>query len=256
VIETIITYLELEGCLKPVGMGYARYEVRLIGTMERILAGRPKEQRAFLQALMATGKEGRRWVVIEPESAAAALEVERDEVVRVLHVLEEAGEVELKASGVRQRFRAGEGKVEMGAVMGRMQERFAARERADLGRLGQVVELAGHPGCLTRWLLGYFGEAMEADCGKCESCKKRREGVREIPGTAVAGISMEEVASIRDVIREGHAALGSARALTRFLCGLTSPAAGRARLGRHEAFGCLERLPFREVLEQVEVMVC
>jgi ATP-dependent DNA helicase RecQ len=96
---------------------------------------------------------------------------------------------------------------------------------------------------------------MEADCGKCESCRKPQEEEREIPGTAVAGISMEEVASIRDVIREGHAALGSARALTRFLCGLTSPAAGRARLGRHEAFGCLERLPFREVLEQVEVMV-
>ena len=255
VTETIITYLELEGCLKPVGMGYARYEVRLIGTMERLLAGRSAEKRAFLQALMATGKEGRRWVVIEPESAAAALEVERDEVVWTLHVLEEAGEVELKASGVRQRFRAGEGKVEMAGVMGRMQERFAAREAADLKRLGQVVELAGHPGCLTRWLLGYFGEVMEADCGKCESCRKPREEEREIPGTAVAGISMEEVATIRDVIREGHAALGSARALTRFLCGLTSPAAGRARLGRHEAFGCLERLPFREVLEQVEVMV-
>jgi ATP-dependent DNA helicase RecQ len=104
-------------------------------------------------------------------------------------------------------------------------------------------------------LLGYFGEAREADCGKCESCRKPREEEREIPGTAVAGISMEEVATIRDVIREGHAALGSARALTRFLCGLTSPAAGRARLGRHESFGCLERLPFREVLEQVEVMV-
>jgi len=42
--------------------------------------------------------------------------------------------------------------------------------------------------------------------------------------------------------------------VTRFLCGLTSPAASRARLGRHEAFACLERLPFAEVLEQVEVM--
>jgi ATP-dependent DNA helicase RecQ len=92
------------------------------------------------------------------------------------------------------------------------------------------------------------------DCGKCESCKKPSEEGREIPVTLKAAISMEEVAMIRAVLRERHAALGSARALTRFLCGLTSPAASRARLGRHEAFGCLERLSFAEVLEQVEVM--
>lgn len=254
VIETVMTYLELEGCLKPVGMGYAKYEVRLLGTMERMLAGRSLESRAFLQALMATGKAGTRWILIEPEKAADALGVSRDEVVRALHVLEEAGEVELKASGVRQRFRAGEAKVEMSAVMRRMEERFAQREQADLARLAQVVELAGHNGCLTRWLLAYFGEVMEMDCGKCESCKKPSEEGREIPVTLKAAISMEEVAMIRAVLRERHAALGSARALTRFLCGLTSPAASRARLGRYEAFGCLERLSFAEVLEQVEVM--
>jgi ATP-dependent DNA helicase RecQ len=254
VIETVMTYLELEGCLKPVGMGYAKYEVRLLGTMERMLAGRSLESRAFLQALMATGKAGTRWILIEPEKAADALGVSRDEVVRALHVLEEAGEVELKASGVRQRFRTGEAKVEMSAVMRRMEERFAQREKADLARLAQVVELAGHNGCLTRWLLAYFGEVMELDCGKCESCKKPSEEGREIPVTKKAAISMEEVAMIRAVLRERHAALGSARALTRFLCGLTSPAASRARLGRHEAFGCLERLSFAEVLEQVEVM--
>jgi ATP-dependent DNA helicase RecQ len=254
VIETVMTYLELEGCLKPVGMGYAKYEVRLLGTMERILAGRSLESRAFLQALMATGKAGTRWILIEPEKAADALGVSRDEVVRALHVLEEAGEVELKASGVRQRFRTGEAKVEMSAVMRRMEERFAQREKADLARLAQVVELAGHNGCLTRWLLAYFGEVMELDCGKCESCKKPSEEGREIPVTKKATISMEEVAMIRAVLRERPAALGSARALTRFLCGLTSPAASRARLGRHEAFCCLERLSFAEVLEQVEVM--
>lgn len=254
VIETIMTYLELEGCLKPVGMGYAKYEVRPLGTMARLLAGRSAEKRAFLQALFATGKTGTRWTVIEPENASVELKVTRDEIVRTLHLLEEAGEVELKASGVRQRFKKGEANVDLPAVMRRLEVRFATREKADLARLAQVVELAEHSGCLARWLVGYFGEELEADCGKCESCKKPREGGREIPMTKREAISMEEVAMIRELIRERHAALASPRALTRFLCGLSSPAASRARLGRHEAFACLERLPFAEVLEQVEVM--
>ena len=121
--------------------------MRLIGTMERLLAGRSAEKRAFLQALMATGKEGMRWVVIEPESAAAALEVERDEVVRTLHVLEEAGEVELKASGVRQGFRAAGEQEARGAVVRRVDERVAAREGSGRGWRGVVVGGAADQVC-------------------------------------------------------------------------------------------------------------
>ena len=95
---------------------------------------------------------------------------------------------------------------------------------------------------------------MAEKCGSCESCRQPRETPREIPGAAVPGITLEEVAVIRGVMKERHAALGNARQMTRFLCGLTSPAASRARLGRHDAFGSLQRLPFTEVLAQVESM--
>ena len=52
-----------------------------------------------------------------------------------------------------------------------------------------------------------------------------------------------------DAVRaEGHAALREPRALARFLCGLSSPAFTRARLGRHPRFGALEEWPFASVL--------
>jgi ATP-dependent DNA helicase RecQ len=57
------------------------------------------------------------------------------------------------------------------------------------------------------------------------------------------------------VVREELPALRQARQIARFLCGLTSPATSRAKLGKHDAFGLLEAIPFREVLEQVETMV-
>jgi ATP-dependent DNA helicase RecQ len=141
-----------------------------------------------------------------------------------------------------------------------MQQLFAEREKRDVERLREVLSFAQHRGCLTRWLLNYFGEAMETDCGNCTSCKEREKGnaddaPREIPQSPAPPITIEHVAAIREVIAERKAALRSSRQLARFLCGLTSPATSRERLGRHPSFGLLDRIPFGDVLAQTESML-
>jgi len=57
---------------------------------------------------------------------------------------------------------------------------------------------------------------------------------------------------IRALIFEENASLASPRALTRYLCGLTSPATTRAKLTRRPDFGRWAAVPFRAVLAQVE----
>jgi ATP-dependent DNA helicase RecQ len=73
---------------------------------------------------------------------------------------------------------------------------------------------------------------------------------REIPASAVPPISPEQAAAVRSLVAEGRPSLRTPRQLARFLCGLTSPATTRERLGRHAAFGVLARVPFAEVLEE------
>ena len=141
-----------------------------------------------------------------------------------------------------------------------MQHLFAERERRDVERLNEVLTFAQHRGCLTRWLMHYFGEEMAADCGTCTSCKEHEKGgtdesPREIPQSEPPPITVQHVAAIRELIDERHAALHNSRQLARFLCGLTSPATTRARLGRHESYGLLERIPFGDVLAQTETML-
>ena len=130
---------------------------------------------------------------------------------------------------------------------------FLEREARDVARLDQVQKLVESRECLVRELLDYFGEAMEEDCGECTSCVDDER--RRLPFAEAPEIAVEDVEVIRNVIDEGHASLRSARALARFLCGLRSPAATRERLGRHDAFGLLERVPFQTVLEQTESMM-
>ena len=68
-------------------------------------------------------------------------------------------------------------------------------------------------------------------------------------------ITVEQTAALRKLIAEGRLSLRTPRQLTRFLCGLTSPATTRERLGRHAGFGLLAQVPFAEVLALAETLL-
>jgi ATP-dependent DNA helicase RecQ len=58
-----------------------------------------------------------------------------------------------------------------------------------------------------------------------------------------------DAAVLRDLRAENHAALATPRQLARFLCGINSPSASRAKLGKHKLFGAYGTVPFRAIME-------
>jgi ATP-dependent DNA helicase RecQ len=279
VIETMLTHLELSGVLRPLGSFYASYQFRLLESEAAILPGHTPDRQAFLKRLLHTGKRGTKWTTLSPDEAAAEMGEPRERILKALTWLADSGCIELKPSGSRQRYRLeGEpGTRDPEQLIRSMQELFAVRETRDLERLQEVLDFAGHRGCLTRRLLRYFGEELGNEaaggCGTCTSCQEAisQEGItheampataeaggaalREIPASAVPSIVPAQAAAVRSLVAEGRPSLHTPRQLARFLCGLTSPATTRERLGRHQAFGLLARVPFAEVLAQAETLV-
>ncbi|HEY1083593.1 MAG TPA: ATP-dependent DNA helicase RecQ [Prosthecobacter sp.] len=261
VIETVLTNLELGGLVRPLGMFYSSYQYSFLQPEARVLAGHKPERQAFLRRLFACGKKGSKWTTLVPDEAAEEMGEPRDRILKALSWLEEAGDIQMKPSGVRHRYRlcGDASQRDPEQVARQMQALFAGREQRDVERLDQILDLASQRECLVRWLLRYFGEEISEDCGHCSSCKERAAGEdmsqpRPIPKAAVGQITMEDVAAIRE-LREGrHAALRTPRQLARFLCGISSPATSRARLTRLDTFGMLERVPFADVLAQAESM--
>ncbi|MES2595827.1 MAG: ATP-dependent DNA helicase RecQ [Verrucomicrobiota bacterium] len=261
VIETVLTNLELRGVMRPLGSFYSSYQFRLLQPEARVLSGHSPDRQAFLKRLFAAGNKGTKWTTLNPDEAATAMQEERERILKALTWLQEAGEIELKPSGSRQRYRLCDDHDQRNPeqISQEMQQLFSKREKRDVERLNQVLEMASHRGCLTRWLLSYFGEEMADDCGTCTSCLERAKGTttdeaREIPRAKVPEITREDVGAIRTLMNERHTALRTPRQITRFLCGITSPATSRARLTKHDLFGHLERVPFADVLEQAEAM--
>jgi ATP-dependent DNA helicase RecQ len=247
VVETLLTYLELEGVIEATRKFWSSYQVRLLRDLEKVLAGYDARRKAFLRRLFAAAKAGRSWLTFEPAEIERATGEDRQRITAALLHLEEAGDIALKKSGIRQGYRLKKDPGDLRALAERLDAQFRRRETADLARLRQVVELAEQPDCLTGFVTAHFGESLARPCGHCDRCR----GIAPVPVPRSRPPAPDdaELARLRELRDEGHAALKSPRQLARFLCGISSPAVTRARLSRHDAFGLLERLPFAEVLE-------
>ena len=251
VISTVLTYLEIAGIIEATGSFYANYQVKLLRTEEQILAGIPAAERKFLKALLAAG-EMKRWMLhFHPTELVESIGVSRARIVAAIGNLEQSGEAIVKVSGVRQGYRLKKDPGDLRELAERMAETFLSREQADLDRLRQVLGLSSQRGCLTAYLTKHFGEILPEPCGHCDRC-------RGIPATTIKRIKPrkpndEELDQVHTLVAQNHPQLSSPRQLTRFLCGMTSPATTRARLTKNDAFGLLADLPFAEVLTIAEV---
>ncbi|MGE9270059.1 MAG: RecQ family ATP-dependent DNA helicase, partial [Verrucomicrobiales bacterium] len=102
VVNTLLTYLELEGLIEATRPFYTTYSVRLLRSFDQVLAGYDARRKSFLRTIFAAAKEGRSWLNFSVDEVAMETGEDRQRIVTALVYLEEAGDVVLKKSGVRQ----------------------------------------------------------------------------------------------------------------------------------------------------------
>ncbi len=248
VLNTLLTYLELDGYLEAGTPFYARYQFQPLCTSAEILARFTGERRTFLSRVLGQAVKAVKWFTIDAEKAAAAAGATRDRVVSALQYLEEQGLLTLKVEGVRNRYHRRRPPASLDEMARTLHQRTLDREAREIGRLRQVLEWAGNDGCLVSRLGEHFGEALAKPCGHCSWCLNghRPADIPPRPATVLDPALRDRVGELR---RERPELFAEPRTLARFLCGLTSPRLSRAKLGGHPLFGALDQVPFPRVLE-------
>ena len=246
VVTTLFTYLELEDVLAATAPFYTDYQFRTRRPAEEIAARvRGRARRSFCAGFSAA--RPRRFDLVPPRPGRAPSKNwarTRERIVKALNYLEEQGDLTLKVAGLRQGYRIKSRPADAGALKRTLVERFQTREKNDLQRVAQVVSLAEGAGCIVRRLLAHFGEERDRDCGHCSVCL----GQAPQPISDLASPAPEiDLEAMRELRREHPRALGSARQLARFLCGLTSPQLTVSKLGKHPLFGSQAGVRFRDV---------
>ncbi|GAA3501786.1 RecQ family ATP-dependent DNA helicase [Streptomyces prasinosporus] len=91
----------------------------------------------------------------------------------LLNLLEEAGAV--TCEGRRRAVRALPGRTADGAAEAAA-EVFERRRRMDRSRIEMMRGYAETLSCRRQYLLGYFGDQLDAPCGRCDACDRDRRG--------------------------------------------------------------------------------
>ncbi len=253
VLRTALTYLELDGAIKKGTPFYAEYEFKPTKTLNDVFAAFEGSHGAFVKDIVQLAKRGRIWINVDPERTAESLGVERRRVVKALEVLQEKGLIELRATGVRDRYTRLKDANEADRLVANLVEKFERRERAEIDRLQMVVDLVEQPTCQVNALVGYFGEFRNVPCGHCSFCLTSK--VNKIASDEpLPGIeTLVSANQIKNLQNRNPQLFDSARPISRLLCGLSGPAFTKARLGRDPLFGILTSYRFEVVEKYVKL---
>ena len=255
VVKTLLTYLELDGVIHSTGPFYSECKFQPRCASAKILARFDTDRADFLRRIFSHARKGKTWFSLDVEQVSRSLGEPRRRVVTALSYLEEQGDLVVQVAGVREGYRAVKLPDDRKSLSAALVQRFVRREEQDIARVRRVVQLANHDGCWTRSLLDYFGESRD-DCGHCGRCLGDNQGGPIAAVRSAASKNQGPRDQDRDRVRqlrgEQPAALAEPRQMARLLCGISSPASGRAKLQKHPLFGTYRRVPFRKVMAWLE----
>lgn len=256
VIKTLLTYLELEGVIKSTGPFYSSYRFKPLKPSAVILARFDEERQTFLRNLLSCAIKKQIWFTIDLDEAVQKTGSPRKRVIAALDYLEQSGDLILEASGGRLGYRKPSTfRLDPSELKEKLVDRFDRREQSDLNRLQLVVDLVNHEGCKTGFLLDYFGENLETDCGHCSYCLGGINAKLTRKKTESKKLG-RDLAQKMGLLQHQHPqALETPRQITRFLCGLSSPMLTKNKLTRNELFGWIEHCSFARIIEWVSTNV-
>ena len=250
VVKTLLTSMELLGYLESTSPRYDSYTFKPNVPSTEILGNFSGEKQEFAKRLLACSKKKKIWFHLDILAAMEKLGCERSRIVRALDYFAEKGWIELRSSGLVHGYRKLKPITSVDELVQHFHTAAVEREKNEVRRTAQVVDLARATECQAALLSQHFGQPLEHPCGECSFCQN--EGPFELPTFDVPQLPSTTIDAVKTLVAEHPAALDCSRSVTRFLCGMTSPALTRAKLSRHADFGKHSAIPFGNVMEQIE----
>ncbi len=252
-LKTLLVYLAMEKIIRPRLNYFEEYTFKYNWEPQSILGRFQGERRQFVEAVMAHCHTKKVWTTVDIPGILHSHATDRRRIVIALEYFEDQGWIDLQPRQSVEVFDILTQSFKPNDLTGKLYRLFKNKEKIDIERIYQVVDLFESDVCISKKLTGYFGEKLDMQrCGHCSQCKS---GTVDLASTAALkplsaydfnSISAAYVAAVGDSYSDVN--------LTKFLCGIHTPAFSRHKLKQLPTFGILNNHPFLDVKCWVETM--
>ncbi|KAL8767588.1 MAG: hypothetical protein Q9209_005960 [Squamulea sp. 1 TL-2023] len=221
--------------------------------------GRTTDKCNLTSTIKKLSRTASKWTSIDVDAVARDSGFPRENVVRRLQDWNDTGVIELKPTGVINRFKIvkpfPQGEAAKHGIISAIYKQIEERERSDMERVQQVIRFVTTNGCLTRKLASHFSDQdsiPSKGCGTCTFCTTRKR-VEYLPTGAQQRKGRIDESKIKAILSATDIR-DDARFLARIAFGVSSPRVTAEKLGKHAVFGSMTDCDF-EVCSLVETSI-
>jgi len=250
-LKTLLVYLEVAGILVPRFSYMETYSFKQLKPVADIINAFQGERRQFVQAIFAECQAKKVWTYVDIPMVMASYGADRQRIVIALEYFDEKGWIALESKQTKEVFEALAAEVEVESLSEKISRIFLEREAHEIARLRRMLEFFNGSACFSHELAGYFGQELgDGKCGHCSACRGEKVVLPQARAVKLLA-DYDFQALTRDIVGLAKERPSSV-ALSRFLCGIATPALGIQQVKRLAGFGALEQYSFPEVKAWVE----
>ncbi|PSU35739.1 RecQ family ATP-dependent DNA helicase [Photobacterium lutimaris] len=249
-LKTLLVYLEMAQIIEPQYTYFADYRFKLLVDQQFIINQFQGERQSFVSHIFACSPKARTWHTVDFDALWQTAHTERNRVVAAIDYFSEKGWIALESKQMTDVYRVNKPNFDIKEEAARLYQLFKAKEQSEIARLDNMLAFFESPQCLSHELASYFADHQApSQCGHCSVC---RGSVAQLPfDTQLAEVSENMLKAWCDPFISACPTAPSAAAITRFLCGMTSPLHNTIKARQLSGFGKMEHYPFQQTLTQI-----
>ncbi len=253
-LKTLLVQLELRGIIAPKYTYFAEYRFKYLIEPEELAARFRGERHRFVRAIIDHAPRARTWATLDFNQLFQAYRegegAPRNRVIAALDHFVAQGWIELESRQSTEVYRVLADEIDVDGLATELDDYFKRTEQSEIARIQAMLAFFESDVCLSHSLARYFGDdAAPTRCGHCLVCEGRTAHVAD--GLVLPPLEKQSFAELcGDFLDRYQTQLErrpSTEAVTRFLCGITTPESTRLKVRAIPGFATLERYRYAEV---------
>jgi ATP-dependent DNA helicase RecQ len=249
-LKTLLVYLELQQIIQAKYSYFADYRFKLIDNAETIINRFQGERRAFVEAIFHCSPKARTWHSVDFDALWATYHAERKRIIAAIDYFHEQGWIELESKQITDVYNVISRQKPKAELVDSLYMLFEQKETSEIDRIHAMIAFFQSKQCLSHSLASYFADSHAPK--ECQHCSVCSGSTAQLSGKALPTLDSQQISAwLQPYIQAGGNDL-SDKALSRFLCGITTPLSTKLKAGKMDGFGKLEMYPFAKVNRTVK----